>query len=65
MNEVPRYGLLESDINQRLNDLLDLSIEIEKLNLPFRFDLIIYERIKENSLLDHIKRVGVNLFERE
>jgi len=44
---------------------LDLSIEIEKLNLPFRFDLIIYERIKENSLLDHIKRVGVNLFERE
>jgi uncharacterized protein len=105
MNEVPRYGLLESDINQvvetlqqnrnitkvvlfgsrakgtyhagsdvdlalfgrhlGLNDLLDLSIEIEKLNLPYMFDLILHDRIKEITLLDHIKRVGVNLFERE
>jgi uncharacterized protein len=105
MNEVPRYGLSESDIDQvvetlqqnrnitkvvlfgsrakgtyhagsdvdlalfgrhlGLNDLLDLSIEIEKLNLPYMFDLILHDRIKEITLLDHIKRVGVNLFERE
>jgi uncharacterized protein len=105
MNEEPRYGLLESDINQvvktlqqnrnitkvvlfgsrakgtyhagsdvdlalfgrhlGLNDLLDLSIEIEKLNLPYMFDLILHDRIKEITLLDQIKRVGVNLFERE
>ena len=105
MNEVPRYGLSESDIDQvvetlqqnrnitkvvlfgsrakgtyhagsdvdlalfgrhlGLNVLLDLSIEIEKLNLPYMFDLILHDRIKEITLLDHIKRVGVNLFERE
>ena len=47
-----------------LNDMLDLSVEIEKLNLPYMFDLIIYNRIKETTLLDHINRVGVNLFER-
>lgn len=48
-----------------LNDILDLTIEIEKLNLPYMFDLIIHNRIKENTLLDHISRVGVILFERE
>lgn len=50
--------------NLALNDILDLSVEIEKLNLPYMFDLIIYNRIKEATLLDHIRRVGVNLFER-
>ncbi|MDD4967879.1 MAG: nucleotidyltransferase domain-containing protein [Paludibacter sp.] len=51
--------------NLGLNDILDLSIEIEKLNLPYMFDLIIYNRIKETALLDHINRVGEKLFERE
>lgn len=50
--------------NLALNDMLDLSVEIEKLNLPYMFDLIIYNRIKETTLLEHINRVGVNLFER-
>ena len=48
-----------------LNDILDLSVEIEKLSMPYKFDLIINSSIKEIALLDHIKRVGVNLFERE
>ncbi|MDP4239310.1 MAG: nucleotidyltransferase domain-containing protein [Bacteroidota bacterium] len=48
-----------------LTDILDLFIEIEKLSLPYKFDLILYHRIKETSLLDHINRVGVCLFERE
>lgn len=47
-----------------LNDILDLTIEIEKLNLPYMFDLIIYNRIKEATLLDHINRMGANLYER-
>jgi len=48
-----------------LNDLLELTIEIEKLNLPYKFDLILYKRIKETSLIEHINRVGTKLFERE
>jgi len=47
-----------------LNDILDLSVEIEKLSMPYKFDLIIHSRIKEITLLDHIKRVGMILFER-
>lgn len=55
-------ALIGSALN--LDDILNASIDIEKLNLPYKFDLVIYERIKESALVDHIKRVGVVLFER-
>ncbi len=48
-----------------LNDVLDALIEIDKLSLPNKFDLIIYNSIKDQSLREHIDRVGVVLFERE
>ena len=47
-----------------LNDVLDASVEIEELSLPYKFDLIISERIKEASLINHINRVGIVLFDR-
>ena len=49
----------------KLNDILDISIEIEELMLLYKFDLIIYDRIKERALLQHINRVGISLFERK
>ena len=48
-----------------LNDILNASIEIDELALPYKFDLIIYNRIKEKALLEHIDRVGITLFERD
>lgn len=48
-----------------LNDVLDALIEIDKLSLPNKFDLIIYNSIKDQSLREHIDRVGVVLFERK
>jgi uncharacterized protein len=48
-----------------LNDVLELSIALEKLNLPYMFDLILYKRITETSLLENIHRVGIILYERE
>jgi uncharacterized protein len=45
-----------------LNDILDLTTEIENLNLPYQFDLVIYDRIKEQGLIDHIDRVGKVIF---
>lgn len=48
-----------------LNDILNASIEIDNLALPYKFDLVIYDRIKEKALLEHIDRVGITLFERE
>lgn len=48
--------------NLSLTDILDVSIELEELNLPYKFDLIIYERINEEALKAHIQRVGIQLF---
>ena len=47
--------------NMLLNDMLDLSIKLDELLLPYKFDLIIYDRITESALIDHINRVGISL----
>ena len=46
----------------KLKDILEASIEIDELLLPYKFDLIIFDRIKEISLIEHIERVGKTLF---
>lgn len=48
----------------KLNDILDAMSGIDKLLLPYKLDLIIYTRIKEPDLIEHIKRVGIILFRR-
>jgi len=48
-----------------LKDILSAKIEFEKLLLPYKLDLIIYERIREKELKNHIKRVGIVLFKRK
>lgn len=48
-----------------LDDILNITSEIENLDLPYKFDLIIYDRIKEQGLIDHINRVGKVLFQRQ
>ncbi|GAB3979137.1 nucleotidyltransferase domain-containing protein [Spirosoma terrae] len=44
-----------------LNDLLALSVALDELWIPLRVDLLLYNRIDEPALLDHIDRVGKNL----
>ncbi|GAB3918671.1 nucleotidyltransferase domain-containing protein [Larkinella terrae] len=41
-----------------LDDVLNLSIALDELWLPIRFDLVIYNRITEPALRDHIDRIG-------
>ncbi len=41
----------------KLNDILDLSADLEDLWLPNKFDLVIFDHIKEQSLIDHIERI--------
>ena len=48
----------------KLKDILDASIEIDELLLPYKFDLIIYDRINEIALVEHIDRIGIVLFNR-
>jgi len=50
--------------NLKLNDILEAMSGIDKLLLPYKLDLVIYTRIKEPALIEHINRVGVILFKR-
>lgn len=42
----------------RFDDLLNVSIALDKLELPIRFDLVLYHRIKEPALLKQINQHG-------
>lgn len=44
-----------------LNILLDIYIELDNYDLPYKFDFIIFDRINDKSLMEHIDRVGINL----
>ena len=47
-----------------LKDILDATYEVEKLLLPYKLDLVLYDRINEPDLVDHIDIVGISLFRR-
>ena len=49
-----------SELN--LNVIIELKIILDDLLLPYKFDIVIYDRISEPALLDHINRVGISLF---
>lgn len=53
-------ALIGNELN--LNDIAEHSIQIDDLYLPWKFDLIIYNRITEKALKENVDRVGVELF---
>ena len=50
--------------NLKLNDILEAISAVDKLLLPYKLDLIIYTRVNEPALIEHINRVGIILFKR-
>lgn len=61
-----------SDIDISLiGDEIDLSLinqiefDLDDLMLPYKFDLSIYHEIKNPEFLDHINRVGKNIYKRK
>ena len=38
-----------------------VAAELDDLPLPYRFDVVPFELIKQDSLREHIERVGMNL----
>lgn len=44
-------------------DLLAIDREIDELDLPWKIDLSIYDKIDDAALRDHIDRVGRALYE--
>ena len=55
-------ALLGEKLN--LDDILNARIELDEILFPYKTDLVIYERIKEKELKEHIDRVGIVLYER-
>jgi len=49
----------------QFSDIVTLSLAIDELYLPFRVDLVLFNRIKEKALVSHIERVGKVIFEKE
>lgn len=51
-------------VNITLNDLISISARLDELEMPYKFDLVIFDRIQEPNLTDHIQRVGICLYQR-
>jgi len=49
----------------KLQDVIEFQLEIDKLYLPNKVDILLMNRIEERALIDHINRVGIVLFQRE
>ncbi len=41
-----------------------ISLALENLVLPYTFDISIYHHIDNANLIDHINRIGVNLYKK-
>ena len=48
-----------------LNTLLRIETELDDLLLPYGIDLSIFDKIENQELIQHIKRVGIILYEKK
>ncbi|NLJ78852.1 MAG: nucleotidyltransferase domain-containing protein, partial [Tissierellia bacterium] len=55
-------ALLGKDLD--LQYINRIHLDIDELYLPYKLDLVIYSRIENNDLIDHIDRVGIVIYER-
>jgi predicted nucleotidyltransferase len=47
-----------------LDDIISLKARLNDLSILNKIDLVIYDRINEPALIDHINRVGILLFKK-
>ena len=50
--------------NVTLPELLQIEQKLDDLLLPYKIDLSLMHRIDDAAVLDHIRRVGVDIFRR-
>ena len=48
----------------RLNEISKALVLFDELYLPYKLDLVIYHRIQEPALIEHIIKAGIRLFKR-
>src|SRR5690606_28077189 len=44
-----------------LDDILQMQVAFEEKGISFKIDLVHYDTVKEQALLEHIDRVGIEL----
>jgi len=44
------------------NDKLDISLMLEEKTFPYKIDLVLFESIKNPDLIEHINRVGIEIY---
>ena len=47
------------------NDLSRFSLAIDDLLLPYQFDISIFHTLKNEALIDHIRRMGITIYEKK
>ena len=45
-----------------LQDIYQIYDQIDDLMLPYKFDLLVYSKITNPELKEHINRVGINIY---
>lgn len=55
-------ALVGEDIN--IQDLHKILLELDELYLPYGFDLVIFEKIKNEDLVGHINRLGTAIYQK-
>ena len=62
----PRPGsdidLAVSGKSLTLQDILDMSVKMDRLELAYKVDILHYEKTQDPDVREHIRRVGVTLF---
>lgn len=53
--------LMGTDADWR--DLLSVSSLLEESNIPYIFDVSLFKNLKNDALIDHINRCGINIYE--
>ena len=51
--------------NINLSILNKISLDIDDLLLPYKFDISIFNHIKNTELIEHIHRVGITIFSKD
>ncbi len=47
-----------------LDDILKMQVEFEEKGINFKIDLVHYNTVKEQAVLEHIDRVGIEVYSR-
>jgi predicted nucleotidyltransferase len=50
--------------NINIQDLNKIYLEIDELDLPYSFDISIFDKIQNKELVDHMNRIGITIYQK-